>query len=241
MAADPPFETTPPFELSDISAFLCSRGGLPDICQVLMPGGLTISAPNVLSIMQPALAPLAPLFAIMQAVVQIKVCMEAAVDALAELDPGPLIDCVPGLTRLVDKLLSMLPSASLPKMAVDVLDCALSLLLRTRAALVALQAQAARVVGMVAKAAELQDEYLQALALCKEGQVADSLSDEMKGLVVLGQLLGVVAELLKLAGLDINMPDFEEIAGSSLEDAIEPIDDLVQKLQDIRETIPLPE
>ncbi len=240
MAVDPPFEPQPPFTLPSNEDFLCARFGLPDICSILMPGGFEISSPDVLSLMQPALAPLAPVFAIMETVIAIKSCLEAAVDAITELNPGPLIDCIPGLGRLVDKLLSMLPQTSIPKMAVDLIDCVLGVLLKLRSTLLALQAQAERIGRMVSRAAELDDARLNILAICASDRLADSLSDEMKGLVVIGRLLGIAAGLLDLAGVNVSIPDLGALAGSPLDDVIAPLDDTIEVLQTVRSAIPIP-
>lgn len=242
MAADPPFDPQPPFELPEdlVEDFLCARFGLPDVCSILMPGGLELAAPNVLELVGPALTPLAPLFAIMEAVVAVKKCIDGAVDAISALDPGPLIECVPGLARLVDKLLSLLPQRSIPQMAVDLIDCALKILLNLRSVLLALQAQLERIGRTLTRAAELDDDYLNTLAICASDRLADTLSDEMKGLIVLGRIIGIVVLLLDLAGVEVDLPDFEEVAGAPLDEIIDPIDALIEALQGVRDLIPLP-
>jgi len=241
MAADPPFEPAPPFELPELDDFLCARFELPDICAILMPGGFEMAAPNVLDMMQPALAPLAPLFTIMEALVAIKKCLEAVPDAITELDPSGIIDCIPGMARLIDKLLALLPQYSIPRMAVDLIDCVLGILLKLRSVLLALQAQLERIGRTLARAAELGDDYLNTLAICATDRLSDTLSDEMKGLIVLGRLIGMVIFLLDLAGVPVEVPDFEEIAGAPLDLIIEPIDALIEALQGVRDLIPLPE
>ena len=241
MAADPPFNVSLPVDFPEVGDFVCQRFELPDICEILMPGGLSIAAPNVLELIQPALTPLAPMFAFMEAVVQVKNCIEAAVEAISDLDPGPLIDCVPGLAQRVDKLLSMLPQASIPLMAVDLLDCALAILARLRSTLVSMLDQLARIQRTLERAAELDDARLNLLAICASDRLADTLSDEMKGLIVVGRIIGLVAFFLGLAGVDVDVPDFESVSSLPLADLLEAIDALVEALGVMRDAIPVPE
>ena len=51
---------------------LCIEIPSINVCKALLPGGFEMEAPDLLGMMQPALAPLAPLFDILEAIVAIK-------------------------------------------------------------------------------------------------------------------------------------------------------------------------
>ncbi|MBU1483177.1 MAG: hypothetical protein KKH12_16055 [Gammaproteobacteria bacterium] len=240
MPIDPPFEIVSPDTLPPLDELICGRASIPDICSILMPGGAEIAAPNVLERLQPALAPLAPIFSTLEAVVAVKNCIDASVEAISTLDPQPLIECVPGLARAVDKLLALLPQASIPLTTAQTLDCVIVTLGKLRSVLLSLQAQVKRIARVASRAAELDDPKMQFVVACANDRVGDALSDEMKGLVVIGRLLGILSALVDLAGIPFEIPDLEALASAPLDEIIAPLDAAIEALRAARAAIPLP-
>lgn len=210
-----------------------------NVCSVLMPGGLDIEAPNLLTLMQPALTPLAPAFSLMEVVVALKNCLEAVPDAIVELDPSALLECFPALAEKLGAVLKMLPQVSVPLMVVDLLGCIIAELERFRAVVVGLQLQLQRIAAVAERAAQLGDADLSLIAACGSDRVAAQLSDEMKGLIVVGRLLGMVTLFLSMAGVDVAVPDLSSLAGVPLALVIEPLDALIGALRGVRDSIPV--
>lgn len=210
----------------------------PDPCAALLPGGAELQDPDLLRLVQPALAPMLPIFDLLEAIVAIKGCIEAIPDAISSVDPTEVTDCIPEMAEKVAALLKLLPQTSIPTMAKQLLNCIIVELLKVRRLLVSLQAQVTRIARVTERAAELEDAALAAIAVCATGRVATTLSNEMKALVAVGRLLGLLRTLLDLAGLDGAVPDLSSIEGRSLEAAIDPLDALIDSLRDLRDAVP---
>lgn len=65
-----------------------------------------------------ALAPLTPIFNIIDAVVAVFDCIKA----ISTLDPVEILNCIPGLAEKVGKLLNLIPQLSLPALVASVLE-----------------------------------------------------------------------------------------------------------------------
>ena len=139
---------------------------LPDPCKALFPGGVTLESPDLLELLQPALAPLAPMFDIIEVIVAIKNCLEAIPDAIAQLNPQPIIDCFPPLAEKIAKLLRLLPQVSLPALIVAIIDCIAGKLRQVRGFLQRLLLQVQRLAAVLERAAELDDPNLNGIAVC---------------------------------------------------------------------------
>jgi hypothetical protein len=210
-----------------------------DVCKALMPGGFELESPDLLGMMQPALAPLVPLFNVLEAIVAIKKCVEAIPDALGPPpDPSKMIDCIPNLAEKVAALLKLLPPLSIPTMIKQLLNCIIREIGKFRSFIVGLQQQMLRIARIVERAAELEDPEFNLIAVCAADRVASQLSNEMKALVVVGRLLGMARELLKLAEVPVEIPDLESLAGQPLDTVIEPIDALLDTLRQVRDAVP---
>lgn len=212
---------------------------IPNLCRALLPGGIELEDPDLLRLVQPALAPLVPLFDILEAVVSIKKCIEAIPDALGPPpDPSKLADCIPDLAEKIAKLLRLMPALSLPSMIRQLLNCAIGVLLRLRSFLVGLKAQLERIARIVEKAAELDDPALNAIAACASDRAGVQFSNEMKELRVVGRLLGTLRTLVDLAGVPVTIPDLSSIAGVPIDDVLDPLDDLIRLLRETRDAVP---
>lgn len=88
---------------------------IPDPFELTLPGGITIERINLLEVIQPILAPLMPLFEIVDTIVAIFNCVKALPDSLGPPpDPTVLAACIPELGEKIAQLLKLLPQLSLP-------------------------------------------------------------------------------------------------------------------------------
>lgn len=210
-----------------------------DPCALLLPGGAELEAVNVLELAQPALTPLAPMFNIVEALIALKDCMSAIQDALGPPpDPAKMVQCVPEVVERVNALMSLLPIYSVPPMVVSLIDCITRELDRLRSYVLGLLRQAERITQLMETAAELDDAGLNLVGVCAQERLAAQLDEHMKGLIVLGRLLGMLRAFLEMIGIgDELVPDFATLAGSAIEEIIEPIDTTLNNLSILRDQV----
>src|ERR1700728_1039406 len=91
---------------------------LPDIGDsfaVTLPGGVTIEDYNIMKAIQPVLAPLLPVFEIVDVVVALFNCLQAIPHCFGPPpDPSQLVSCLPDLAQKIMKVVEMIPQVSLP-------------------------------------------------------------------------------------------------------------------------------
>lgn len=219
---------------------LCLRLPSLDVCALLMPGGATLEGVDVLAYAQPALAPLVPMFRVMEVLVAVKNCIEGAVD-LANVPPDPtkLLDCIPVLTEKLAQILAMLPQFSIPAMVVTLLDCILGELNRLRSYITGIIAQVQRALDVIQRASELGDANLSLIGVCASDRTAAQLDDRLKALIVLGRILGFIRLFLELVpGAPVDLvPDLSTILDSAIEDVLSPLDAGIEALTILRDAV----
>jgi hypothetical protein len=233
----------PPVFPLPVDPYVCFDISELDLCRVVMPGGFEMGGINLLDQMQPAIAPLVPLFNIIEAIVYIKKVFEAVITALGPPpDPTALIDAIPGLSEAIAKLAKLAPQISIPLMAINLLDCIIGELQRLKSFVSGLLLQLARIAAVLEKAAELNDPQLNLIALCSQARLEGNLDDRMKALFVVGRLLGALRSLLDLIGIGGELiPDIEEITNAGIDEVMGPIDSSLERLITLRDRIPAPE
>ncbi|MCP3163165.1 hypothetical protein [Myxococcus qinghaiensis] len=213
---------------------------LPEAPTLTLPGGATLQHHQLLQAVQPALAPLTPLFDIIGAVLALGEVVKAIPDALGPPpDPTAIAAALPKLAEKVSKLLRLVPQLSVPYTAVGVIDIVLGELGRARGQLMHLQLRLSSVAQARLRAAQLGDAGLLAVAGCAEANVAQEAANVGKALAALSQLMALLNVLLGLVG-GPQVPDFSSLEGSALEEAIAPLDAIVRTLQQVRAAIPIP-
>lgn len=190
----------------------------PSIPTVQFPGGATLVPqvpglpPSLFALAQEllgqtntALAPLNPLFNLIEAIVAIQKCLTAVVDALGPPpDPAKLVECLPGLAEKIEKIITLLPPTSIVKMVADIVDTIIAMLegmiaeLRAVAALAARVGQASAMMG--------QAPGLGLAALCGQQTVEVQLANIARALASLNLMLGLVNQFAELAGLSAIAP-----------------------------------
>ena len=213
---------------------------IPDPKALTLPGGVTIEHINLMEQIQPALTPLVPLFDIVDTVVAVFNCIKAIPDTLGPPpDPTVIAACLPDLAEKVSKLLKLIPQLSLPLTIVGVIDLLIDALLQARSVLLHLQEQMVQITGAVDRATELEDAGLMAIAQCAQANVAQEAANVGKSLAALGKLIGLVNLFMGMVG-GPEIPDLSDLAGRPLDEAIEPLDAIVDALETARDAVPVP-
>ena len=213
---------------------------LPDPFELSLPGGVTIERINLMEVIQPLLAPLMPLFEIVDTIVAIHNCVKAIPDALGPPpDPTVIAACIPELGEKLAQLLKLMPQLSLPILLKQVCRLIVQTLREARSALVHLQQQMQRILRAVERATELEDSGLMAIIACARGNVGQEAANVGKMLASLGRLIGLVNLFFGMLGLP-EVPSLSELAGKPLDLVIEPLDALIEVFQNAGNAIPVP-
>jgi len=206
---------------------------IPDPLELQLPAGISIEHINLMEVIQPALTPLMPMFNIIDAIVAVFNCVSSITDPIA------LAQCIPELAKKVDKLLRLIPQLSLPYTLIGILDLLIDTLSQVRGELLHLQQQMIQITGVIDRATELDDAALMSIASCAQANVAQEAANVGKALASLGKLIGLFNAFSGMIG-GPEIPDLSDVAGTPLDQAIEPIDKIVDVLQAARKAIPIP-
>jgi hypothetical protein len=223
-----------------VSLPLCAHiPSFPNPFSLPLPGGIEIERINLMDIVQPALAPLVPVFEIVDTVVAVFKCIKAIPDALGPPpDPTKLGSAVPELAEKVDKLLRLLPQVSVPIMVVRLIDLVIETLTTARGQLAQLELQETRIATTVDRATHLNDGGLLAIAECARGNLRQEAANVGKQLASLGRLLGTINLLMGLIG----GPSVPSLSGAEdpLHELVPILDELLGVLRAVRAEVPLP-
>lgn len=192
----------------------------------------------------PAMAPLAPIFNVLDTVLAIFRCVQAIPDAITQLNPSELIKCVPGLAQAVDKLLDLIPQLSLPKMIKALLHNTATLLREIAGDLSFLENQAQRVLDAIDRAATLNDHTLNGLLVCAQGTLEDTAMSTGEALRGIGSIILLINLFMGLFG-GPEVPCLGSLIGdnmaSGLSVVIEVLTTLATILDEIVDAIPDPD
>jgi hypothetical protein len=213
---------------------------LRDPLEITLPGGIAMRHIELADLIQPALAPLVPIFNIVDCIAALYACSKAVVDALGPPpDPTKLAACVPELAEKVSKLLGLVPVLSLPLLILGLVDLLIAVLSDARAQLTHLQAELEQAARIIERARELNDPNLEKIWGCVRESVDQEAANLGKQLASLGKLIGLTNLFMDLIG-GPKIPDFASLENQPLGQAIEPIDAMVTALQAIRAQVPVP-
>ena len=147
-----------------------------------------------------ALAPLVPIFDLIDVVMALVNAVKAIPDAISHLNPGKVTQALPDVGRTASKLLRLVPQVSVPVMVAGLVDVVLALLEGLAGQLRAMMEQEGRTARAAARAAELGNAQLATVVACSTTQLRVQMEN-------LGESLRPVSRLLALVGL------FSEIVG----------------------------
>jgi hypothetical protein len=205
-----------------------------------LPGGLEIQDYNLMKAIQPLLAPLIPLFNIIDAVVALYNCLKAIPDCLGPPpDPTALAQCLPDLAQKIMKLLNLVPILSLPITVAALVDLVIAALREVKTKLQNLVDQLGQMERSIEHARNLNDAGLSAILACAQGNVEQESRNMGKQLASLGKLLGLLDLFMNMIG-GPKVPSLTNLNGLSLKEVLAPIDLLVSALMTVREAIPFP-
>lgn len=215
---------------------------------ITFPGGteLCVSIPSLVPLtgaelvqdlmgkLNTALAPMQPVFNIIDAVLAIFECIKA----IATLDPVCILQCIPNLAERINALLQLVPQLSIPKLIKDFIDC---LILYIESLVQNLERAAeyfARILAAETAAANTDIEL---------GPIIDCATGDLDTVIVfmgeqskpINRIIGIINSFLQLLGL----PCIPAIGTPSLSPAflllLEKLVEFLQFLSNLL-TIPIP-
>jgi hypothetical protein len=225
--------------------------GPGELC-VTFPGGFTLCAQagyeigdagaiveSMLAQINTALVPLVPFLNVLDVIKAIFDCIQAIPDALGPPpDPAGVIACIPNLVEKVNKLLELIPPFPLFALIKGILNVVIQGLVGLRARIVAILRQIERILRAGLRAQELGNVALQIVVDCANGNLDAKLLNLNAQFQPLNRLLGLVNVLLQLIGVDC-IPALEGLAELG-EQALAPLDAVIELLQNILAAIPGP-
>lgn len=238
--------------LPDLSvACIEIKVGKQDLC-VTFPGGaeMCVQMPSV-SVPDPselskqlmaqanaALAPLMPVFNIIDTVIALFNCVKAIPDALGPPpDPSKLAKCLPDVAKKVSKLLKLIPQLSVPLMIVGLIDVLISFLEGVRGQLKAVIVAQVRIAAAATRAAELGNVQLATIVDCANANIEAQMKNLGESAAPVNRLIGVINLFVELAGLP-KLPDLSDL-GDDAQAALGVLDPLVDQLKAARAAIPV--
>jgi len=192
--------------LPDLESFCVELTVTPQRLSVTFPGGATL-APELpdLGIPDPlqlskqllgqanaALAPLAPVFNLIDVALALFNAVKAIPDAISHLDPGKITDALPELAEKAGKLLPLVPQLSVPLMIGGLIDTLLAFLGGLAGQLRALIDQQVRIQKAENRAAELGNAQLQTIADCSKHHAAAQLQSLSESVAPVNRLIALV-------------------------------------------------
>lgn len=223
-----------------------------DLC-VQFPGGAQICAMDILQAADPfqiiqsllqaantALAPLTPIFDIIDVVEAIVMCIQAIPQCLAPPNPEPLIKCIPVLVAALQKVLSLIPQLSVPIMILEIIKAIIVALEAFISRLEFLIIRNAKLIAAGTAAAAPGNVALKAAFDCATKNFAIDIANLNAALGPLNRLIGIVNLFAALIpGLPNPLiPNLSNL-GADAAAAIEPLNEVVQVLNDIANAIPV--
>lgn len=184
-----------------------------------------------------ALAPLGPVFNLVDLALALVKAVNAIPDAISHLDPSEITDALPELAQKASKLLALVPQASVPRMIVGLIDTLLAYLGGLAGQLRALIDQQVRIQKAEDRAAEFGNAQLQAVADCSKHHVAAQLQSLSESVTPVNRLIALVNVFAQLAGLG-PLPELPSL-GSDAAASLQLLEGAVQALQRIRDAIPV--
>lgn len=192
-----------------------------------------------------ALVPLDPIFKIIDAVVSVFECIKAIPKSIATLNPGPLLECLPGLTEAIGSLLALLPQVSLPVMILDIIDAVILYLQTVQRQLDRLKARQEAIIRANTIAAKPGNLALALSLNCIQANFDADIINLNEQVAPLNRLLGVLNFLLEISGLkailkSVGVEVMPCLHSFSLDTGFDLLGAFINVLVAIRGAIPVP-
>lgn len=200
----------------------------PATLELPFPGGVTLiaSLPNsivpnsselarqMFAQVNSALAPLMPIFNVLDAITTLKDCVTAVPKAILSLDPTPLIECAPKMLEAVSKLASLIPPLSLPSTLRGIIDTMIVAAEGLREELEGAKLQLDRLLEAGTASQLPGNSPLIAIVVCAQSFYNSVMQHTANTATPLNKLIGVVNLLLSLIPGDIQIPCIGGLDGS---------------------------
>lgn len=223
----------------------------PQSLSLTFPGGAVVSpqvpdlgipdpiqlAKQLMAEANAALAPLAPVFNIIDTVLALFQAVQAIPDAITHLDPSKINDALPDVARKASKLAGIVPQLSVPLMVLGLIDVLLAFLDGLAGQLRAIVDQQVRIQKAENRAAELGNAQLQTVVDCAKHQVDAQMDSLAASIAPVNRLVALVNVFTQLVGLG-GLPDLSNL-GRDAAAALQPLQETARTLKQIRDTIPV--
>lgn len=181
-----------------------------------------------------ALAPLQPIFNIIDVVVAIFDCIKA----ISTLDPVKIIECIPNLAQRIAALLRLIPLLSIPVLVVQFLDILILFLKGQRNQLVRQLNYLQRIIAAELAAQRPGNVGLNHAIICAREDLDKLIQWFNEGATPLNRLIGIINFFLEIIGLEkYAIPDMSTVNPEALEDGIAVIDLTIELLTGIRNAV----
>ena len=174
--------------LGALTAFRDKIGSLPDPSE---------SVGKYIAILNAALMPLKQIMDILEVVVAIVNCLNSVIDAVEQLSPQPVIDCLGNLTEIMGRILQYIPPFPYIIAIADILRVFIVYLDEIIFALAEINARIQALDRVRARAAVLGDSNLQFVANCKQVEVDQMRRNAFEGILVVARIVGLIFALIR--------------------------------------------
>lgn len=193
---------------------LCVQLTSADSLCVTLPGGFQVCAQVDLELgdvgkvsrsffaqINTALAPLAPFFTLLDFAAKAKDSITAFPEALLTLDPTKITDTFPGLLEAVEKLASMAPQLTIPRLVKQIAQAVRAGLMGMRAELASIAAAQLELAESALEAAKPGNEQLQLVVDCATSNLEAEIANIGQASDPLNQLVGLVNNIMSLGAI----------------------------------------
>jgi hypothetical protein len=204
----------------------------------IAPDGIQVTK-NLLTQASAALAPLMPVFQIIDAILAIKAFADAVPDSVGPpFNVTAVIQALAGVSKKVAKLASLIPQLAVPLLVVDVIDVVIQALNGAVTQLEAVVVQEAKIAAALTKATETGNDALLQVVACADDFNVATRNGISEGLGPLNSLFGVLNLFLGLIGAP-EVPALDDLPDDA-QQAIDQLKSVVDLLQNLRDSIPIP-
>lgn len=203
--------------LPDLNQFCTTNTVQSRLC-VTLPGGAQICAyPSSNLIPDPsevvnqlfaqlnsAMAPLTPIFDIIDCIVALVNCVKAVQKAIAAFPPRPdkLAACFPQLAEKLAKLLQLIPQLTIPVLVGQFLDALVVFLQGMRIQILSVIQKELYLAQAETRAMQLGSVALLTVVNCARRDVDDYLANLNENSKPIGRMINLINAFLEIAGLD---------------------------------------
>lgn len=202
-----------------------------------VPPSPAILARHLLGQANSSLAPLGPIFTIIETLFAVNEVFTAVKDALGPPpDPTKLAEAIPGLAQKIDELAALIPQLSVPIMIVQSIDAIITLLEGMVDELEGLKRLQERITAAELKAGDIP--ALNPVILCAQNTLVAQQTNLERASASANFLIG----LLNSFGTPIGIPEVPTVAelGSTPSAGITVLNETVDVMKTTRDAVPLP-